>query len=150
VRDEICVEDGDEFGAGQFKPVLQGAGLETGADLPSYDGDIVAFFSQGRRGLVYQKACFVGAVVEDLDFVPGKRVFHGRDSLYDALGNGLFVIHRKLGDNIWVFLFAGDAVEIPHGFPVEFELGITFPEVEIGEYVALRTIGKKGKGANDI
>jgi hypothetical protein len=37
-----------------------------------------------------------------------------------------------------------------HGFPLEIELGNPFPQVEIGEYVTLRTVGKKCKGANDI
>jgi hypothetical protein len=150
VRDKIGVENRDEFGVGQCESVLQSAGLETGAHLPAYNGNVVAFFPQIRRGLVHKEASLVRAVVKDLDFVPGERVFHGGNSLYDTLGNGLFVIHWKLCDNERVFFFIGNAVEMDHGFPLEIELGNPFPQVEIGEYVTLRTVGKKCKGANDI
>jgi hypothetical protein len=37
-----------------------------------------------------------------------------------------------------------------HGFPLELELGNPFPQVEIGENVTLRTVGKKSNRANDI
>ena len=95
-RNEIGVEDGDEFAGRGFQPFLQRARLESFAIVAMDVGDgnaegLVAFDAIARDLL-----CLIGGIVEHLDVEQLARVIELRDGLDQPLDHVALVVDREL------------------------------------------------------
>src|SRR5215470_4143549 len=106
-RDEIGVEDGDEFSFGTLKPGGERSGLETFAILTVMIG-----YGISEGGVTFDQLAgnfdsFIGRVVEELDIKFLARIFEFANGIEQAVNHVLFVEDRQLDGDTWQVLEAG-------------------------------------------
>ncbi len=105
-RDEVRVEDGDEFSLGSLEAVFEGAGFEPFAISPVNVGDGHALGGMAVNAGFGDFAGFVGGIVEDLNVEKFARVVEARNSFDKALDDIALVENGKLnGDARPLFYF---------------------------------------------
>ena len=123
LRDEVRIEDGEEFTLGHFHTFLEGAGLEILAVRAVDELDVVTTGGEFSDFLLGNFVAFVGRIVQNLNFVLVLGVVDSADCFqksFDAVG---FVKYRKLG---------GYLREVRHGmFAVEFQNCLTVGESSV-------------------
>ncbi len=96
-RDEIGVEDGDEFAFGDDEAFIECAGFEAVAIGAVDVDDGVAEGSVAIDDFCCDLLGLVGGVIEDLDFKAVARVFDGADGFDEAVDDELLVVHGGAG-----------------------------------------------------
>ncbi len=104
VRDEVCVEDGNEFTAGHGKTLFESSGLVALTVRAMDMLDIEAFraeaFNEGKR----EVHCFIRGVIEKLDLELVLRIVNEANGLNKSVHHIQLVIERQLdGDDRQVF-----------------------------------------------
>ncbi len=129
-RNEIGVEDGDEFAGGLGKPRGEGAGLVADAVGAVDVADGIALGGPFFAGLAGDVGGVIGAVVENLNFELFQRIIDLAGGVDDALGDLVLVVHRQLNGD------AGQLVKLALGLVVV----VTVLQVEIDQNVAMEPI----------
>ncbi len=113
LRDEVCVEDGEEFTLGDFHAFFEGACLEVLAVRAVDELDVITAGGEFCNFLLGDFVTFVGRVVQNLNFVLVLRIVDCTDSFEETFNAVGFIKDRELGR---------DLREVGHGmFAIELQ-----------------------------
>src|ERR1700693_265729 len=103
-RNEICVENADEFAIGRFQSHRERAGLETSAIDAMNQLNVVTALAQFCRAGRGNFASIVRGVIEDLDLEQLARIIDFADRTEQSLDDVDLVKNRQLDGDLWQLL----------------------------------------------